>query len=77
MFEDIKAMAAVKKGFKLGVPNWAGTFFLLILAEIFALIIQGIAFTPCSQLYPAIFQFLPAESLFYLKPVDNHPDISF
>jgi len=46
MFEDIKAMAAVKKGFKLGVPNWAGTFFLLILAEIFALIIQGIAFTP-------------------------------
>ncbi len=46
MFEDIKVMAAVKKGFKLGVPNWAGTFFLLILAEIFALIIQCIAFTP-------------------------------
>ena len=46
MFEDIKVMAAVKKGFKLGIPNWAGTFFLLILAEIFALIIQGIAFTP-------------------------------
>jgi len=46
MFEDIKVMAAVKKGFKLGIPNWAGTFFLLILAEIFALIIQCIAFTP-------------------------------
>lgn len=39
-------MAAVKKGFKLGIPNWAGTFFLLILAGIFALIIQAIAFTP-------------------------------
>lgn len=46
MFEDIKVMAAVKKGFKLGIPNWAGTFFLLILAEIFALVIQCIAFTP-------------------------------
>ncbi|WP_321517821.1 hypothetical protein [uncultured Bacteroides sp.] len=46
LFEDIKVMAAVKKGFKLGIPNWAGTFFLLILAGIFALIIQAIAFTP-------------------------------
>ena len=46
MFEDVKVMTAVKKGFKLGIPNWAGTFFLLILAEIFALIIQCIAFTP-------------------------------
>jgi len=46
LFEDIKVFAAVKKGFKLGIPNWAGTFFLLILAGFFALIIQGIAFTP-------------------------------
>ena len=46
LFEEIKVLAAIKKGFKLGIPNWAGTFFLLILADIFALIIQGIAFTP-------------------------------
>jgi len=46
LFEDVKVMAAVKKGFKLGIPNWAGTFFLLILADIFALIIQLIAFIP-------------------------------
>ena len=46
LFEEIKVMAAVKKGFKLGIPNWAGTFFLLILADIFAVIIQAIAFTP-------------------------------
>lgn len=46
LFEDIKVFTAVKKGFKLGIPNWAGTFFLLVLAGFFALIIQGIAFTP-------------------------------
>ncbi len=46
LFEDIKVFAAIKKGFKLGIPNWAGTFFLLVLAGIFAMIIQGIAFAP-------------------------------
>lgn len=46
MFEEIKVMAAVKKGFRLGVPNWAGTFFLLILADIFALVIQEVVFAP-------------------------------
>ncbi len=46
MFEDIKLLKAVKKGFQMGAPNWGGTFILLILAEIFALIIQGIAFIP-------------------------------
>ena len=46
MFEELNVMAALKKGFRLGIPNWAGTFFLLILATIFSLIIQTIAFTP-------------------------------
>lgn len=46
LFEEISMKDAIKKGFVLGTANWGGTFLVLLLSSIFALIVQGVVSLP-------------------------------